>query len=157
MAQYDYREERTQAVTGGYPAESPTEVVGGAARVGGGLPPRVGETVLLRAKKGDPSFAWLVVVKGRREGVIHNVNKGETMIGRDAENEIALEDDYCSRRHAKIKLEPDPESDNQPAYFIYDLATPNGTFVNGEQILRTRLVDGVKVQIGETVMVFKKV
>ena len=109
------------------------------------------------ASQRDPSFAWLVITKGRRLGDTLPLRLGETSIGRESDNDIIVDDEYCGRRHAKVKVEADPEADNEQAFFIYDLATHNGTFVNGEQILRARLVDGAKVQIGETIMVFKKV
>lgn len=157
MSEYD----RTQAVGGGpYPVDSPTEVVG-IPRPGGqpfrSEPYRGDQTVVFPAKQSPPSFAWLVITKGRRMGDILPLRPDETALGREGDNDIIVDDEYSSRRHAKIKAEDDPEAGNEKAFFIYDLATPNGTFVNGEQILRTKLADGAKVQIGETVMVFKKV
>lgn len=139
-----------------YPAEPPTEVVGGQ-RASSGPPYRSDVTMVAPARRPDPSFAWLVVTKGRRLGDILSLRPDETSIGRETDNDVIVDDEYCSRRHAKIRVEPDEEGDGGQAFFIYDLATNNGTFVNGEQTLRTKLVDGTKVQIGETVMVFKKV
>lgn len=160
-------DERTQVAGSGggsspYPgSEMRTEVVG-TARPGGGAsyrdaPYRGDETMIASAKQRQPSFAFLVITKGRRMGDILHLNLGETSMGRESDNDIIIDDDYGSRRHAKVKVEPDPEAGDEQAFFIYDLATPNGTFVDGEQILRAKLVDGAKVQIGETVMVFKKV
>lgn len=159
-------DERTQVAGSGggstYPgSEMRTEVVG-TARPGGGAsyrdaPYRGDETMIASAKQRQPSFAWLVVTKGRRMGDILALKLGETTIGRESDNDIIIDDEYSGRRHAKVKVEPDPEAGDEQAFFIYDLATHNGTFVDGEQILRTKLADGAKVQIGETVMVFKKV
>lgn len=153
--------DRTQAVGGGpYPADSPTEVVG-VPRSGGqpsrSEPYRGDMTMVAPTRQPPPSFAWLVITKGRRLGDILPIKTDETTLGRDSENDIIVDDDYCSRRHAKVKVEDDAESDHEKAFFIYDLATPNHTFVNGEEILRAKLVDGARVQIGETIMVFKKV
>ncbi|MBX7236109.1 MAG: FHA domain-containing protein [Caldilineales bacterium] len=159
MSEYD----RTQAVGGGaYPVDSPTEVVG-SPRTGGGQPYRSesfrggDQTIRMDIKRQPPSFAFLVITKGRRLGDILRLNLGETSIGRETDNDVIVDDDYCSRYHAKVKVEDDAEADNQKAFFIYDLATPNHTYVNDEETLRAKLVDGARVQIGETIMVFKKV
>ncbi len=72
-------------------------------------------------------------------------------LGRAATNDIILEDDTVSRQHAKIKLEG-----NQ--WFIYDLAATNPTRVNGRSLQgRHPLVDGDRIQIGNTVFMFKQV
>jgi len=154
-----YNEQRTQATGSGasYPQEMPTEVVGPPQRPGAGQPYRGDATVVRPLQSREPSFAWLVVTKGRRVGDIMQLNKGDTGLGREPDNDIVVDDEFCSRRHAKVRLEPDPDTEGEQAFFIYDLATSNGTFVNGEQILRAKLTDGARVQIGDTVMVFKKV
>ncbi len=157
MTEYD----RTQAVGGGaYPVDSPTEVVG-IPRTGGqpsrSEPYRGDQTIIAPARQRAPSFAWLVITKGRRMGDILPLKLDETTLGRESDNDIIVDDDYAGRRHAKVKVEPDPEADNEPGFFIYDLATKNRTFVDDVEILRAKLVDGAKVQIGETIMVFKKV
>lgn len=157
MTQYGSNDARTQATGGaGYPQESPTEVVG-PQRPSGGQPYRSDATIVHPAKQPEPSFAWLVVFKGKRLGDILRLNKGDTTLGREADCEIVLDDEYASRRHVKVRLEPDPEAGGESAFFAYDLATANGTFVNGAQILKVKLVDGDRLQIGETVFVFKKV
>lgn len=158
MSEYD----RTQAVGGGpYPVDSPTEVVGVPRSTGGqpfrSEPYRSDQTVVFPAKQSPPSFAWLVITTGRRMGDILPLRPDVTTLGRETENDIILDDEYAGRNHAKVKVEEDPEAGNEKAFFIYDLATINGTLVNGEEIRRTKLVDGARVQIGETVMVFKKV
>lgn len=48
-------------------------------------------------------------------------------IGRGAENMIALDDSLVSRRHAVIQKIKD-------GYFIRDLDSSNGTFVNGQAV-----------------------
>lgn len=67
-------------------------------------------------------------------------------IGRDAENSISLDDVMVSRRHAviqKVKNE----------FFIEDLGSTNGTFLNGEAVppgKYMRLTPHDKVRIGRT-------
>ena len=57
-----------------------------------------------------------------------NLEKGQAVsLGRSRENTIILHDEHASRHHAQIY----PENG---AWFIRDLGTLNGTFVNGEKI-----------------------
>lgn len=50
-----------------------------------------------------------------------------TSIGRDYENDLILEDSLVSRRHAIIIWKND-------GFYIEDMKSSNGTFVNGEKI-----------------------
>ena len=53
-----------------------------------------------------------------------------------------LDDVTVSRRHASIEEEAD-------GYYLVDLASLNGTYVNHRRIERARLRDGDEVQIGK--------
>ena len=110
--------------------------------------PAPAETKLLRRE--PPRMAWFVVRSGPRAG--KEFRLGEiTSIGRDAmQNDIAIDDEAVSRQHARVKLE-----DGQ--FVLYDLASTNGTFVNGEQIYRHVLADGDRITIGETEFIFMEV
>lgn len=69
---------------------------------------------------------------------------GATTIGRDAINDIALDDTEISRRHARILF-------SGGRYILEDLGSTNGTFVNGVEIQTpTALADGVAVDFGST-------
>lgn len=76
----------------------------------------------------------------------------ETVIGRASNREQAcnlpLEDQIVSRRHARITR------DAKGAWWIEDLQSKNGTFVNDELIKRTRLVTGDRIGIGGCRLVF---
>lgn len=102
-----------------------------------------------------PSFAWLVIRKGPRAGHIFRLNTEVTTIGRDPQCDIILDDEAISRQHAKVRVEKN--QDGEPQFFIYDLATSNGTKVNGQAILKQPLSDGDSVEIGRTELVFKQV
>ena len=110
--------------------------------------PAPAPTEILRKK--PLQMAWFVVRSGPRAG--KEFQLGEiTNIGRDAmQNDIALDDSAMSRQHAKVKLE-----DGQ--FVLYDLASTNGTFVNGERIYRHVLADGDRITIGETEFIFMEV
>ncbi|MBF0143717.1 MAG: FHA domain-containing protein [Magnetococcales bacterium] len=68
-------------------------------------------------------------------------------IGRTAENRLCLADGQTSRRHARIF----PQGTR---YFVEDLASANGTFVNGHRIKKFGLRDGDNVRIGKFTLLF---
>ncbi len=100
-----------------------------------------------------PSLAWLAILTGVRTGKLFSLEPEGTMIGRDAQNDIILEDTSVSRQHAKLRREPGSRKAEQ--FYIYDLGSSNGTFVNDKKVVRKVLNDGDKIRIGETLMVFK--
>ncbi len=72
-------------------------------------------------------------------------------IGRHPFNEMSLGDPGVSRYHCWILL-------RDGAHEIEDLASVNGTFVNGERLRTRRLLKtGDTVRIGDTEFVFKEV
>ena len=62
-------------------------------------------------------------------------------IGRDSDNEIVLRDPRVSRHHARIVFE-------KGFFVIYDLASANGTLVNGRRVSIAPLVDGAAIRLG---------
>lgn len=93
--------------------------------------------------------AWLVVASGPRRGRDFLLRK-TTNIGRDAKaNHIVLDDDAVSSEHARIRFE-------NGAYTLYDLASSNGTALNGERIQKALLRDEDRIHIGHIQLVFKE-
>ncbi|MFN7976720.1 MAG: FHA domain-containing protein [Vicinamibacterales bacterium] len=72
----------------------------------------------------------------------------ETSIGRSAENHIRLVKTGVSRRHAVIRL-------GESGFVLEDLASQNGTFVNGTRVATHALVDGDVIWIGDAKVMFK--
>lgn len=91
-----------------------------------------------------------VLMDKRRPDKRFDVSSDSVGIGRSKQNnEIVLDDVTISRQHAKIKLQ---EED----FYLFDLGSANGTFVNGERIREPRkLEDGDVVKFGEVELVFK--
>jgi ribosome-associated protein YbcJ (S4-like RNA binding protein) len=58
---------------------------------------------------------------------------------------MVLAEDMVSRKHARIAFQGDD-------IFIEDLASTNGTFVNGEKIKRSKLREGDRVLIGTSIL-----
>jgi hypothetical protein len=110
--------------------------------------PPIAETKIMRAAPKE--MAMLVIRSGPRAGQSFSL-QAITNIGRDPQrNEISLDDKAMSRENTRIKLE-----DGQ--FVIYDLASTNGTFVNGEKILKRVLSNGDEVQIGDTHFAFVEI
>src|SRR3989338_7492831 len=78
----------------------------------------------------------------------HYTLSHETLyIGRASDNDIVLDDKRASRHHAQITYE-------NGAYFISDLNTANGTFVNQRRVLNQQLQNGDIIQIGAQIFRF---
>lgn len=73
-----------------------------------------------------------------------------TSIGKNPDNDIPIDEPSVSGRHAKIKLE-------NGEFAIFDLASTNGTQVNGNTISHQVLADGDRVQLGRKTLTFKAI
>lgn len=68
-----------------------------------------------------------------------------TVIGRDPNAEITLDDGGISRRHCEIRVTHDGP---HLVIGLRDLGSTNGTFVNGERVNTARLDNGDRITIG---------
>mgnify|MGYP000992895210 FL=1 len=76
--------------------------------------------------------------------------KGETLvIGRAVHCGLSLSDHNASREHAKIQQQDDD-------FYLSDLNSTNGTFLNSQKIERKKLNLGDLICIGETVISWEK-
>jgi hypothetical protein len=88
------------------------------------------------------------VKSGTNAGLSYEVGEAPLLIGRDDRAEIQVLDQGVSRRHAEIFRMGE-------MFFIRDLDSRNGTFVNEERIKEELLRDGDEVRIGSTVIAFE--
>ncbi len=109
---------------------------------------RAPETVILGEK--EPLLAWLIVEQGDRRGKEFRLHAGDTTIGRLGTNDIVISDPTVGRNQAKIRMEG-------TEFYIYDLAATNPTRVNGQDIARHRLDPGDRIEVGDSILVFKRV
>lgn len=92
--------------------------------------------------------AWLYVVEGEDAGRDFRLGD-KTTIGRDGACDVILfNDSEISKQHARIRREGQE-------FVLYDLASLNGTFVNGSQIQKQLLTDDDEILVGSTRLVFK--
>ncbi len=75
--------------------------------------------------------------------------EGERMtIGRRPDNDIVIDDVAVSGQHAVIHVSPDPIFREQNHVEIEDSGSTNGTWVNGLEVQRKKLVHGDVVRMG---------
>ncbi len=93
----------------------------------------------------------LVLRSGPRTGQQFGLKRGRNTVGRDSSRaDIVLEGETVSGEHARVQFE-------QGQFYVYDLASTNGTFVNNRRIQRQMLMDGDVVRFGNAQLVFKRV
>jgi len=95
----------------------------------------------------------LIVTNGLQEGQVIPLLLPSLTIGRATQNatwEILIQDPSISRPHARLER-------REEGWFIYDLASSNGTLVNTEQVTTGpfALKDGDKLTLGATVLLFR--
>ncbi len=91
--------------------------------------------------------ALVVRSGGGRAGEVFPLAEGETTIGRSPDCGIFLDDVTVSRRHAVL-------AERDGRFWIDDLGSLNGTFLNRRRIESAPLDDGDELQIGKYRMTF---
>lgn len=88
---------------------------------------------------------YIVVIEDERGGLISEraLHQGDLTIGRTPENDVVLQSNSVSRRHARLFLEG-------PVLRIADLGSANGVLVDERVIREPQVIDeGSEVRIGE--------
>jgi pSer/pThr/pTyr-binding forkhead associated (FHA) protein len=92
----------------------------------------------------------LVVTQGPLTGTSLPLRPAGTVIGRNPECALVLDDDFASGRHARIF-----HRDN--AWFVEDLGSTNGTYLGTERLTApTRVESGSSLRIGKTVLELRR-
>jgi FHA domain len=89
----------------------------------------------------------LLVIAGPLRGRTILLRSGETPVGREPANAVAISDPSLSRRHCALVRD-------ETGYSIRDLESRNGTFVNGEAVTESRLHHGDQISVGDSVFLF---
>jgi pSer/pThr/pTyr-binding forkhead associated (FHA) protein len=87
-----------------------------------------------------------MITQGNQAGLSAELASGVIMIGRSADCQLILEDDYVSTRHARVVSAPS-------GIYIEDLGSTNGSYVNGQRITApTTITLADTVRIGKAMM-----
>jgi pSer/pThr/pTyr-binding forkhead associated (FHA) protein len=85
-------------------------------------------------------------ISGKYQGGEFPLDEGQQVIvGRSSELDMVLVEEMVSRRHALISL-------RDGVLAIEDLGSTNGTFVNGEKVMKTALHEGDRILIGTNIL-----
>jgi hypothetical protein len=91
---------------------------------------------------GHEEMPMLIVYEGEQEGQRWLLDQAVTIIGRGSDCEVVIPERMISRHHAQIERQGG-------GYFLRDLGSKNGTYVNGQEVYADpyRLKDGDEIQI----------
>ena len=92
-------------------------------------------------------MAYLVIAAQAKEPFRQSLSGKAMTVGRALGCEIWLDDGKLSRRHFRIFRE-------EGGWFIEDLQSTNGTWMDGERITRQRIGDGGSFEAGDTRFIF---
>jgi len=95
----------------------------------------------------DDLVVLLRVAQGVEPGKGYQITLTPLTIGRDQICTIAINDSRMSRQHGAIFfLAPD--------FYVKDLVSTNGVFVNGKKVKQVKLNSGDRIQMGGTLFEF---
>ena len=108
-----------------------------------------GEGELLRDAEGKPVvYGWLEMLDGNASR--HPLRTTNVRVGRHRDNDICLQNDSISRRHAVLHYNADTRR-----FVITDLGGGNGVVVNKTKYKSRELSDGDMVELGEVRLRFR--
>ncbi len=90
----------------------------------------------------EAGTALLLVVRGPNYGARFLLDREVVTVGRHPSSDIFLDDITVSRRHAEFRRE-------DGRFWVYDVGSLNGTYVNSERTEDARLETGDEVQVGK--------
>lgn len=89
----------------------------------------------------------LYVTTGRQSGTVIQLQGRVISLGRSSTNDVQLLDREISRRHFELVFDNDH-------FWIRDLGSNNGTFLNGERVNYSQLRSGDTIKAGQTALLF---
>lgn len=94
-------------------------------------------------------FPYLIVIEAEHTKEV-TLQGTPVTIGRSTDNDLCLEDPKVSRQHARIDCKG-------AGYYITDLNTGNGTWVNGIRLTAPHLLKhGERITIGDAELTYKE-
>ena len=136
------------AGTSGGVAKTRLETDGSKEAVGA-VPGAGRRTVLISEKRKPPVVGWFVAMSGDQKGEDFRLHDGKNSVGSGADSQIALKDSTVSSQHASVRYE-------DGKFFVTDLDSSNGTYLNDRKIVREELKDNDMIRFGEIIVKFKR-
>ncbi len=93
--------------------------------------------------QGRKSLPYLEVIKGKDAGKVYYLDQEEVMVGRNEDCDIKVDDVEISRQHLRLVNE-------NRRWFVQDLGSTNGTFVNKLRVDRFMVNPGDRIKAGRT-------
>lgn len=90
----------------------------------------------------------LRVLSGPAKGASYSIGCGITTIGRAKTNSICIQDMEISRQHAEVHVRRDEA-------VLVDLASVNGSTIDGMSVVRQQLKPGDQIRLGQTLIEFQ--
>lgn len=105
--------------------------------------------------KNELAMPHLTMLEGEDASRTWSLSERPLVLGRDLACDVALADAKSSRRHARIQWMNATDHDAIPEVWLEDLASTNGTWVNGRRVEEpVRLYERDKVLIGSTLFCY---
>jgi diguanylate cyclase (GGDEF)-like protein len=98
-------------------------------------------------KGAAPASACIIVIYGPELGKRVQLGTAPLEIGRSSKNDLFIDQESISRHHARITFDG-------ASYWVADLESTNGTFVNDDVVHEQRLRDGDQVRVGRSILKF---
>jgi diguanylate cyclase (GGDEF)-like protein len=99
------------------------------------------------ARPSRPGEACVIVIYGAELGKRIKLGTAPFRIGRSSSSDLPIDQESVSRNHARITFDG---SD----YYVQDLKSTNGTFVNDVAVREQQLGDGDQIRIGRSILKF---
>lgn len=98
-----------------------------------------------------PPTACLEIIRGPFAGASFSIDRPVCSIGRAAENDVRIRDESVSSTHATLLRKG-------ATWFVIDLRSANGTFVDGSRIAGERaLTSGSRLKLGHVELTFRAI
>lgn len=91
----------------------------------------------------DPSITTFLIIKSH----VFPLTKAVTSIGRSLNSDLVLHDPSISRNHAEIRIENEK-------YYLYDLKSSSGSYINNRSIERGELFSGDLITLANFPLMF---
>lgn len=93
----------------------------------------------------------MVMLLQLEDGIVTNkfqIDQQRTVIGRRVECDITIDDLSVSGQHAVFEMEDSVEFEGAHNFYIRDLNSTNGTFVNDKEVSRLKVENDDVIRVG---------